>query len=99
MDFWTSCSAPSATPPANVSNFAPQDKKAPPPKNFREKLAQHAIDSTCAACHKRIDPLGFVRWKTTTGCGAWRLTRTPATRSTTRGRLPGGKEFHVGWRG
>ena len=29
------------------------------PKDFREKLAQHASDETCAACHRKMDPLGF----------------------------------------
>jgi hypothetical protein len=83
---------PPPPPPANVSNFAPPDKKAPPPKNFREKLAQHATDSTCAACHKRIDPLGFAL-ENYDGVGAWREldAGNPVDNA---GRLPGGKEFH-----
>ena len=40
---------------------------------LRERLAQHRADPACAACHSRIDPLGFAlenydvmgRWRTT----------------------------------
>ena len=31
----------------------------PNPKTFRELLAQHASEPSCAGCHAKIDPLGF----------------------------------------
>ena len=83
---------PPPPPPANVGNFAQQDKNAPPPKNFREKLAQHASNASCAACHKRIDPLGFAL-ENYDATGAWReLDKGNPVDNV--GRFPGGKEFH-----
>jgi hypothetical protein len=84
--------SPPPPPPANVSNFAePKDKKAAP-KTFRDKLALHASDSTCAACHKRIDPLGFAL-ENYNAIGEWRdeVGGQPIDNA---GRLPGGKDFH-----
>jgi Protein of unknown function (DUF1592)/Protein of unknown function (DUF1588)/Protein of unknown function (DUF1585)/Protein of unknown function (DUF1595)/Protein of unknown function (DUF1587) len=51
--------APPPPPPANAGNFAPPAKGKPAPTSFREKLAQHAADPNCVACHRRVDPLGF----------------------------------------
>ncbi|MBS0202559.1 MAG: DUF1592 domain-containing protein [Planctomycetes bacterium] len=51
---------PPPPPPANVSQIKEEPGK---PKTeittFREKLAQHAHDAACAACHRKMDPLGF----------------------------------------
>lgn len=64
---------PPSPPPANVSNFKPQPKDKPEPKTFRDKLALHAADQTCAACHKKIDPLGFAL-ENYDAIGSWRET-------------------------
>jgi mono/diheme cytochrome c family protein len=64
---------PPSPPPANVSNFKPQPKDKPEPKTFRDKLAAHAADQTCAACHKKIDPLGFAL-ENYDAIGTWRET-------------------------
>lgn len=79
---------PPPPPPANASQFK-DDKKKAPPKNFREKLAQHAVDSTCAGCHKRMDPLGF-GLDNFDAVGAWRPTSPELD---TSGVLPGGEKF------
>ncbi len=50
--------APPPPPPANASQLK-ENEPGKEPKDFREVLAQHAKDATCAACHKKIDPLGF----------------------------------------
>jgi len=46
------------SPPANVDPIEPN-----PPQNpkatIRQKLASHAQNASCAACHQGIDPLGF----------------------------------------
>jgi cytochrome c5 len=69
--------SPPPPPPANVS----QIKEEPPKRGkkeietFREKLAQHAHDKSCAGCHRKMDPLGFAldnfnavgRWRDTVG--------------------------------
>lgn len=64
---------PPSPPPANVSTFKPAAKDKPEPKTFRDKLAQHAADQTCAACHKKIDPLGFAL-ENYDAIGSWRET-------------------------
>jgi hypothetical protein len=79
---------PPAPPPANASQFK-DDKKKAVPKNFREKLAQHATDSTCAGCHRKMDPLGF-GLDNFDAVGAWRPT-TPDL--DTSGVLPEGEKF------
>ena len=48
---------PPPKPPANVPALTPDVRGATTP---RELLAAHTKDSTCAGCHKRIDPVGFV---------------------------------------
>ena len=45
-------------PPADVEAL-PNDKKSKQAASFREKLAQHVADASCAVCHKKMDPLGF----------------------------------------
>lgn len=58
-------------PPANVSPVEPTPATQPK-ATLRMKLAAHQNDANCAACHKKIDPLGFAfdnydaigRWRT-----------------------------------
>ena len=63
---------PPPPPPANVSILkgdAPKGKKQP--LTFKEQLAAHASEPSCAACHRRIDPLGFAL-DNYNAVGAWR---------------------------
>lgn len=83
---------PPSPPPANVSNFKPQPKDQPAPKTFREKLAQHATQASCAACHRKIDPLGFAL-ENFDAIGTWR-EQVGGEPVDNIGRLPGGDEFH-----
>ncbi|MEZ5433977.1 MAG: DUF1592 domain-containing protein [Verrucomicrobiales bacterium] len=62
---------PPPPPPPNAGSFAPPDKNREEPASFREKLAQHASDANCVACHKRIDPLGFAM-EDFDAIGSWR---------------------------
>ncbi len=50
---------PPPPPPANVSQIKEEPNKKKDIQTFREKLAQHAQDAACAACHRKMDPLGF----------------------------------------
>lgn len=51
---------PPPPPPANVSQIKDEpNKKKADVQTFREKLSQHAHDAACAACHRKMDPLGF----------------------------------------
>jgi len=49
---------PTPPPPADAGTI-PADDKTFNGLTVRERLAQHKRNSTCANCHKRIDPLGF----------------------------------------
>ncbi len=46
------------SPPANVNPIEPNPPQSPK-ATIREKLAAHAQNASCAACHQGIDPLGF----------------------------------------
>ena len=57
-------------PPANVPAIeppTPQSTKA----SLRDKLAAHSKNPNCAACHAKIDPLGFA-WDNYDAIGQWR---------------------------
>ena len=66
---------PPPPPPANVSQIKEERRGKKEVETFREKLAQHAHDKSCAGCHKKMDPLGFAldnfdavgKWRTTVG--------------------------------
>ncbi len=79
---------PPAPPPANAGMFK-DEKKTKEPKDFREKLAQHASDATCAGCHRKLDPLGF-GLDNYDAIGAWRETSADLD---TSGVLPSGVKF------
>jgi hypothetical protein len=43
------------SPPANI----PAPPEVTPGSSTRERLAEHEVNATCAACHKLLDPIGF----------------------------------------
>ena len=49
---------PPPPPPADAGTLA-DDKPKKEPKTFKDVLAQHASKASCAACHAKIDPIGF----------------------------------------
>jgi Protein of unknown function (DUF1592)/Protein of unknown function (DUF1588)/Protein of unknown function (DUF1587)/Protein of unknown function (DUF1595)/Protein of unknown function (DUF1585)/Cytochrome C oxidase, cbb3-type, subunit III len=49
---------PTPPPPADAGTL-PSDPKAFGGLTLRERLAVHKRNATCAACHLRIDPMGF----------------------------------------
>jgi Protein of unknown function (DUF1588)/Protein of unknown function (DUF1592)/Protein of unknown function (DUF1585)/Protein of unknown function (DUF1595)/Protein of unknown function (DUF1587)/F5/8 type C domain len=51
--------SPPPPPPANVSQIKEETDKKKEVQTFREKLTQHAENAACAACHRKMDPLGF----------------------------------------
>ena len=81
---------PPAPPPANAGMFKDEGRNKKEPKNFREKLAMHATDATCAGCHKKIDPLGF-GLENFDAIGMWRDSGKDIDAS---GQLPGGEKFN-----
>lgn len=78
---------PSPPPPKNVPALTPDTRGAKTP---RELLAAHTQESSCALCHARIDPLGFVL-ENYDPVGRWR-TEWPGTKATIdpSGTLPDG---------
>ena len=59
---------------------------------IRERLKQHATDQTCASCHARIDPLGFVL-ESFDPIGRWRENYRGGRDIDTSGKLFGEMEF------
>jgi hypothetical protein len=59
---------------------------------IRERLKQHATDQTCASCHARIDPLGFVL-ESFDPIGRWRDNYRGGRGIDTSGKLFGEMEF------
>ena len=80
---------PPPPPPANASVLA-GERQGAPAATFRESLARHSRDPACAACHSRIDPLGF-GLEAYDGIGRWR--DTAANGIDASGQLPGGAAF------
>ena len=82
---------PPAPPPPNVGTIDDHQDKGKEPKTFRELLAQHAHEPSCAACHAKIDPLGFAL-ENFNAVGQWRDTANdrPVDAS---GQLPTGEKF------
>jgi len=84
-------------PPANVSAIEPNPPKSPK-ATLRQKLAAHAQNASCAACHRAIDPLGFA-FDQYDAIGQWR-TRERVEAGTgenplvdASGVLPDGRPF------
>ncbi|MEW4564831.1 DUF1592 domain-containing protein [Bremerella sp. JC770] len=57
-------------PPANVDPI-PTNPVDSPKATLRQKLEAHVHDATCAACHRKIDPLGLA-FENFDAIGRWR---------------------------
>jgi Protein of unknown function (DUF1592)/Protein of unknown function (DUF1588)/Protein of unknown function (DUF1587)/Protein of unknown function (DUF1585)/Protein of unknown function (DUF1595)/Cytochrome C oxidase, cbb3-type, subunit III len=83
--------SPPSPPPSGVEAL----KEGPGVKNagtLRDRLEQHRRDSSCASCHRRMDPLGF-GLENFDATGAWR-TLDEGQPIDSKGKVPGGREFH-----
>lgn len=82
---------PPPPPPANVGQLDEATEPGKEAKTFREKMALHARQASCAGCHKRVDPLGF-GLENYDAVGRWRDTigEKPVDNA---GTLPGGDKF------
>ncbi|MCZ6491100.1 MAG: DUF1592 domain-containing protein, partial [Acidobacteria bacterium] len=82
---------PPPPPPPNVPSLKEENGGNGRVLTMRERLEQHRVNPACAACHARMDPLGFAldnfdaigRWRTIEGT-------TPVDPS---GTLPDGAKF------
>lgn len=88
---------PPPPPPANVPPLTTPDPHAPR-TTLRQKLELHRADPTCAACHRRIDPLGLA-FDNFDAIGRWRTEETTvpgagaAPKLDPSGELPDGRKF------
>ncbi len=87
---------PPPPPPANVKPIEPTPANEPK-ATLRMKLAAHESDAHCAACHRKIDPLGLAfdnydaigRWRTEEIVGG--TGQNPAVNAS--GQLSDGRKF------
>jgi hypothetical protein len=91
---------PAPPPPANVPALNTPSPTAPK-TTVREKLEAHRADATCAACHRKIDPLG-VAFDNYDAIGRWRTVETVKDgtgadpKLDPSGELPDGRKFAGG---
>ena len=84
-------------PPANVPAIEPPTAQSPK-ASLRDKLTAHSTNPNCAACHAKIDPLGFA-WDNYDAIGQWRsVEKVPAGTGADptinpAGELPDGRAF------
>jgi mono/diheme cytochrome c family protein len=81
--------APPPDPPPDVPNL--DETVIGKSASMRDQLEAHRQNTTCASCHKRMDPLGF-GLENFNAVGAWRTMdgKFPIDSS---GTLPDGREF------
>lgn len=84
-------------PPANVPAIEP-NPPTDPKATLRDKLAVHASDANCAACHAKLDPLGLA-WENYDAIGQWRTREKVPTGVgedplvNPAGKMPDGRAF------
>jgi hypothetical protein len=81
--------APPPDPPAGTPRLDEDKVGADAP--LRKQLEAHRTNPTCAACHQKMDPLGF-SLENFDGTGAWR-TKDGKWPIDARGELPDGRAF------
>ena len=81
---------PPAPPPPDVGTL---DESSEPekPTSLRQRLELHRANSTCAACHASMDPLGF-GLENFDALGRWR-TEVDSIQIDASGKLVGGEAF------
>ncbi|MFT5524098.1 MAG: hypothetical protein ACI9HK_002049, partial [Pirellulaceae bacterium] len=83
--------SPPPPPPANVSQIAETNDKQEI-QTFRQKLKQHAEQAACAACHRKMDPLGFAL-DNYNAVGQWREKHGDQVLDVS-GELPSGEKLN-----
>ena len=82
-------STPPPPPPGDIPTL--EEAEVPEDASARERLQAHRADPTCAACHRRMDPLGF-GLENYDAIGAWRTVDGNLPIDAT-GELPDGRRF------
>jgi len=81
---------PPPPPPPDIPELKPHAGDGRP-LTMREQMQQHRANSTCAACHARMDPIGFAL-ENYDAIGRWRESDAGTPIDAT-GKLPGGAAF------
>ncbi len=81
---------PPPPPPPDAGQLK-EEKKKGEVKTFRELMAQHATQASCAGCHKKMDPLGYALDRFD-AIGRWRESQNGKPLDTS-GQLPTGEKF------
>jgi hypothetical protein len=76
-------------PPPDVPELDPDITGA---TSLREELAKHREATSCAECHRKIDPLGFAL-ENYDAIGSWRDEYNRGNPVDASGKLPSGDEF------
>ncbi len=82
---------PPSPPPSGVEALK-EGKEHGHSGTLRQRMERHRTDPACAACHRRMDPLGF-GLENFDAIGGWRTTDEKQLIDSS-GRLPGGVSFH-----
>ncbi|MFN0122054.1 MAG: DUF1592 domain-containing protein [Blastocatellia bacterium] len=82
--------APPPPPPPDVPNL--DEAKVGTSASLRTQLEEHRKNTTCAACHARMDPLGF-GLENFDAVGAWRV-KDGSFPIDSAGVLPDGRKFN-----
>jgi hypothetical protein len=82
--------APPPPPPPEVPNLKPHGEDGSL-LTMRQQMEQHRSNAVCAACHSRMDPLGFAL-ENYDGVGKWR-TKDAGHIIDASGKLPDGTQF------
>jgi hypothetical protein len=82
--------APPPPPPPEVPNLKPHGEDGSL-LTMRQQMEQHRSNAVCAACHSRMDPLGFAL-ENYDGVGKWR-TKDAGHVIDASGKLPDGTQF------
>lgn len=83
--------APPPPPPPNVPPLEEEAETGQALASIRERMEAHRQNAACAACHTRMDPLGFAL-ENFDGIGRWR-TMDGDTEIDASGVLPDGTKF------
>jgi hypothetical protein len=78
-------------PPPNVPALAEQGKAAS--GTMRQRMEEHRTNPQCAACHARMDPIGFAL-ENYDATGAWRTKDADSDTIDVSGQLPNGTKFN-----
>ena len=79
-------------PPPQDAGVLPADDKTPDGLSFRAQLEKHRKVASCAACHEKIDPLGF-GLENFDAIGRWRTKDANGKPVDSKAVLPGGATF------